>query len=81
MCPWDCEAAAMRTNALLLLVLATAVWPVVVVATASYAASRNPMFWYRTIMLVATVLYLVVVRLIIVWERKSRIRRVPAHPW
>jgi hypothetical protein len=53
----------------------------VVVATASYAASRNPMFWFRTIMLVATVLYLVVVRLIIVWERKSRIRRVPAHPW
>lgn len=48
-----------------------------VVAAASYIASRNPIFWYRTIIMVATVLYLVAVRLIIIRYRRSKLRRIP----
>jgi len=61
-----------KTNTLLMLVLATAVWLAVVVAAALYIASRNPVFWFRTIIMVATVLYLVAVRLILIWNRRSK---------
>jgi len=64
-------------NTLLMLMLATGVWLAVVVAAASYIASRNPIFWYRTIIMVATVLYLVAVRLIIIRYRRSKLRRIP----
>lgn len=64
----------MKTNTLLMLVLATAVWLAVVVAAASYIASRNPIFWFSTIIMVATVLHLVAVRLILIWNRRSKLR-------
>ena len=60
-----------------MLVLATGFWLAVVVAAASYIASRNPIFWCKTLMMVATVLYLVAVRLIIIWDKRSKLRRIP----
>jgi hypothetical protein len=60
-----------------MLVLATGFWLAVVVAAASYIASTNQIFWCRTIMMVATVLYLIAVRPIIIWDRRSKLRRIP----
>jgi len=57
-----------------LLALATAAWLLVVVAAASRLAAANPLLWYRVVIWVATVLYLVAVRIIIARWRRGRPR-------
>jgi len=69
----------MRASTLLMVALATAIWLAVVLIAASFASSRNPLVWYRVVMMVATVLYLVAVRLVLLRERRLRILRAPAR--
>ena len=71
------SALTVSISTLLMLVLATGFWLAVVVAAVSYIASRNPIFWCKTLIMVATVLYLVAMQLIIVWDRRSKLRRIP----
>jgi hypothetical protein len=70
----------MRASTLLVAALATAIWLAVVLVAAPFASSRSPLVWCRVVMMVATVLYLVAVRLVLLRERRLRIPRAPARP-